>query len=1051
VAEERKFVSVLFVDIVDSTAHAERTDPEDVRERLQLFFETFRGWVERFGGVVEKFIGDAAVAVFGAPLAHGDDAERAVRCGIAVLDDIASLDPDGPAAGMRVRGAVNTGEAVVSLGSDHERGEALATGDVVNTAARLQSAAPPGGLVVGEETYRATRRAIRYEELPAVDAKGKSEPVAAWLVLGVGTAPARPTSGFVGRDRELDVLTSTWQRVVDERRPHLITILGPPGIGKSRLGKEFIAKVEAGGARTVRGRSLPYEEQTGYRASAEQVRNVAGILVSDTPAVARTKLMEALPRLVTEPEVEEIGRYLSLLLGLGTDDRSEGETPLFFAVRRVVEGLGADGPTVLVFEDVHWADTSQLELLEYLRTHIRDVPVAFLALARPELLDTRPTWGAGLLSHTTIPLEPLSAEDAAAVATATLSDALEGSATVRQLIEVAEGNPLFIEELAASVAEGAFGSANLPSTVREAIASRIDILPTDQRTVLLDASVIGRMFWRGALAAIGDEQRLDPILDALEARDLIRREPTSRVEADREFAFKHILIREVAYGTLPRAARRERHAAVAKYLEQQVGDKPDLAWFLAHQWREAGEHAKAVEYLIVAAERAQQAFAKDEAIALFDEAIELSPEPADRNRVRLLRAFALSDLADFEAAANELDELIPELEGEDEIDALIGRTRAAIWTERFDVAMTSAERARDLAERAGDAVRTAPAIGFVCGVQTMTGKTDEAIAHGEEALRRWVPGTRGSDFATLKEFLSDCYYWVGRYAEAEEFARAAHELGGTTHNVNALMRGGGWRGVALAGMGRTEDSMSLLELLIETAELIGRPRFAAPALNYSTQNFRDLYLLDEARTRNERALEVVGREGEYGMPGMQGRIDLLITDLMQGDVGRAQREWPALWDEAINGSAWRPWLGGCRLAYVHAMVAQRSEGPEATAEAATDALERAERIRRRKYVAMSRAILGEALVAAGRRDEGLTELEAAVAGADALGTPSIRWQHRVVLGKARYATGDDDGAGAAYGEAADVIRSYAGTLSPEHATSFLDADPVRDALKTAGS
>src|SRR5262245_49877978 len=243
-AEERKLVSVLFVDIVDSTAHAEATDPEDVRERLQLFFETFRSRVEHFGGVVEQFIGDAAVAVFGAPLADGDDAGRAVRCGIAVLDDIASLDPDGPAAGMRVRGAVNTGEAIVSLGSDHERGEALATGDVVNTAARLQGAAPPGGLVVGEETYRATRRQIRYEELPAVEAKGKSQPVPAWLVVGEGDAAGRPTSRFVGRDRELEALASTWERVVAERRPHLITVLGPPGMGKSRLGKEFLASIE---------------------------------------------------------------------------------------------------------------------------------------------------------------------------------------------------------------------------------------------------------------------------------------------------------------------------------------------------------------------------------------------------------------------------------------------------------------------------------------------------------------------------------------------------------------------------------------------------------------------------------------------------------------------------------------------------------------------------------------------------------------------------------------------------------------------------------------
>jgi tetratricopeptide (TPR) repeat protein len=303
----------------------------------------------------------------------------------------------------------------------------------------------------------------------------------------------------------------------------------------------------------------------------------------------------------------------------------------------------------------------------------------------------------------------------------------------------------------------------------------------------------------------------------------------------------------------------------------------------------------------------------------------------------------------------------------------------------------------------------------------------------------------------VNEFLADSYYWAGEYARAEELARAAHELGGSTRNVNALMRGGGWRGVALAGLGRTEESMAWLDLMIETAERIGRPRFAAPSLNYSTQNFRDLYQLDEARTRNERALEVVGREGEYGMPGMQGRIDLLITDLMQGDVGRVQREWPRLWDEALNGAAWRPWLGGCRLAYVRAELARQTEGPDAAAAAAREAIERAERIQRRKYAAASRAILGEALVALGELDAGFAELDTSVIGADQLGTPTLRWQHRVALARARYAIGDDDAASAAYAQAVDVIRGYADTLSSDHAASLLGVEPIRDVLRAAGA
>jgi class 3 adenylate cyclase/tetratricopeptide (TPR) repeat protein len=1046
--EERKLVSVLFVDIVGSTASADRADPEDVRDRLRLFYETVREQVEHYDGALEKFIGDAVVAVFGAPLAHGDDAERAVRCGLASLGAIEALNARTPGVDLRARAAVNTGEAMVSVGTEHERGEALATGDVVNTAARLQGAAPPGGLVVGADTYRATRRVIAYEALAAVDAKGKREPVEAWLATGE-TDDERDAarSAFVGRDREIELLDTIWARVVDERRPHLLTILGPPGIGKSRLTTEFIGRTSRGGGRTIVGRSLPYEEQTGYRASAEHVKAVAGILETDTPDVARTKLTGAVADLLVADEAAEITRFLSLLLGLGLDDPSQDRLPLFFAVRRMIEGLAATGPVVLVFEDVHWADSSQLDLLEYLTTHVRDVPVVFLALGRPELLDSRPTWGGGLLAHTTVPLEPLSDADAAAVAGSALGADPASAATIRRLVEVAGGNPLFVEELAASVAEGAQTTDSLPATVRETIAARIDILPPVERAVLLDASVIGKTFWRGILRGIGAPDDLDVALAALEARDLIRHEPRSAVEGDSEFSFKHMLIHDVAYGTLPRAARRERHAAVAAHVEEIAGDHiRDVAWILAHHWKEAGEASRAVTYLVLAAERALEALAKDEAIQLYDEAVELIQDPALRTRVRLQRAFSLIELTDFRPGADEIDELLPELQGTDEIDALIARARASVWLEELDNGLGAARRAMDLAEARGDPERIAPAIGYLSGVLTLRGDIDEAIARGEEALQRWVPGTRGKDFAVTNEFLSDCYYWTGDYERAEGLARRAHELGDRSHSVEALLRGGGWQGVSLAAMGRTEEAIALLDELIETADRLGRPRFGAPSLNYSTLPFRDLFLLDEARRRNEAALEVVRREGEWGMPGMQAEIDLMFADLMEGEVGRALERWPRLWEEAINGATWRPWLGGTRLAYVRAEIARQSEGPQATVERAREAIERAVASRRRKYQADGRAILGTALVELGGGVDGLAELNEAVRLADELGSPTPRWRFRAALGSARYATGDDDGAAIAYAEAAEVIHAYAATLTDEHAAGFLDAEPVREAL-----
>src|SRR5215468_11144588 len=409
--EERKLVSVLFVDLVDSTARADKADPEDVRDVLQAYHREAKHCIERYGGVVEKFIGDAVMAVFGAPIAHGDDAERAVRAGLRVLDAVGGLE-------LAARAAVNTGDAIVSV-EQARSGEALATGDVVNTAARLQNAAPAGRLIVGAETFRATRHAIRYDELPAVDAKGKAGAVEAWLAVEAATAPAdRPLGAapLVGRDRELEVLRSVWSRAMDERRPHLVTLVGPPGIGKSRLCREIATLAAAGGGRILRGRCLPYEERSGYQAFSRIVYDLSGILESDSPSAAKPKLEATVAELMPEGETAETLRLLLLLLGLAPEDEVSNGTLLMFAARRFIECVALAQPTVFVFEDVHWADASELALLGYLAQHTRDAPALLVATARPELLDIQPAWGAGLGAQTTMPLEPLLEEDARALA-----------------------------------------------------------------------------------------------------------------------------------------------------------------------------------------------------------------------------------------------------------------------------------------------------------------------------------------------------------------------------------------------------------------------------------------------------------------------------------------------------------------------------------------------------------------------------------------------------------------------------------------------------------
>jgi tetratricopeptide (TPR) repeat protein len=837
--------------------------------------------------------------------------------------------------------------------------------------------------------------------------------------------------------------------VVEDRRPQIVTILGHPGMGKSRIATELTSRVDAGRATVVTGRCLPYAEQTGFRASADHVKRLAGILETDPPREAREKLGTMVADLVPAEEAPEITRYLSLLLGLGTDEPTDDRLPLFFAMRRLIESLAAARPTIAAFEDLHWADESQLDLLEYLAQHIRDVPLLFLVLGRPELLDLRPTWGAGLLAHTSIPLEPLAPMDAAAIATHTLRSA--SSDAVDRLVEVAGGNPLFIEELAASLEEGAEAEGSLPATVREAISSRIDVLPTGQREVLLDASVIGKTFWRGVLRSVAGVSEVDDALTALEARDLIRRIPTSRVEGDVEYTFKHMLIREVAYATIARAARRERHAVIARYLEEDAANNErELAWLLAHHWREAGDHARAVDHLLVAAELARERWAKEEVSNLYEDVLQLvgGSDIERRNRIRLLRGIDLVDLGDLEAGAKELDEIIPMLHGRDQLEAILARLRTTFFLEETEQAFSLSKRAIELATELGDPELLAPSIGYLSGAYIMTGELANAREENRRALSLWVPNSRRADLAAVKELHAEIYYWIGEYQVAEELSRSAYEIGGEVHRVESLLRGGGWQGLTLAAMGRTEESMDLLDRIIERARELGQPRWAAGPLNYSSQSYRDLYLVDEARRRNEESLEMVTTHGEWGMPRLQGSIDLLLADLMQNEVGQAQAAWPELWEAAINGKTWRPWLGGVRLALVRAEIALETEGPETSIDWAHETIVRAAATGRIKYEMLARAVLGNALMQLGRAPEAIPEVRTAVRIADRLGTPAHRWQTRAALGRVLMAVGKDDGAQTALTEARGVIEAWAATLSAEHAGSLLAAEPVRDALET---
>jgi class 3 adenylate cyclase/tetratricopeptide (TPR) repeat protein len=1042
--EERKLVSVLFVDLVGSTARADKADPEDVRDVMQIYHREAKQCIEQYGGVLEKFIGDAVMAVFGAPVAHGDDAERAVRAGLRVLEGIERLNAEHE-LDLAARAAVNTGEALVSV--EHARtGGALATGDVVNTASRLQNAAPPGRVIVGAETQRATRHAIRYEVLAPVDAKGKGDPVAAWLALEAAVAPAeRPLAGtpLVGRDRELELLGSIWARAVEERRPHLVTLVGPPGIGKSRLCREIHALVSASNARIVRGRCLPYEEKAGYQAFTRIVHDASGILESDAPDAARGKLEALVRELLPAEETAETYRYLALLTGLGVEDDARSRAFLFFAARRLIEAFALRQPTVFVFEDVHWADASELELLTYFAQHVRDAPALLVATARPELLDADPTWGAGLAAQTTIPLEPLGPD-----AAQTIVESLVGGAAVdpARLVEVAGGNPLFLEELAASVAERG-DSDDLPVTVREAIAARIDAMPSVVRDGLLSAAVIGKTFWRGVLATVGRIEDVDDVLNMLEARDFVRRDPSTQLAGDVQYTFKHMLIREVAYATVPRAARRERHAAVAQYVEDNLaGDS--LASILAYHWREADEPARAVPYLLAAAHTARRSWAKAAAVELYTRALELEDDEAAKRRIQLQRGQALVEMQDYEQAMVELEGLLAELEGDEKLEALIWLGLATLWSERDAATIATAEQALVLGEEIGEESSTAAAIAMMSQALAMRGDEgdlDRADELGDQALELWPPDTRPYELANHLHLHADTKYWVGKYAQSVELSREARRLATDVQSPEGLLRGGGFEALALAGLGRHEEALAIWDEMLEiAAELDHNP---SGVLNYSALAYRELYDLDEARRRSEQVIELTSGM-KFGMPRQFAGSDLIQTHLLGGDVGAAQTEWPKRWEDAEHATAWTTWLIAGRLAAARAQIALEHETPDVAAEWAERALQLARRTQRRKYEAVSLRTYGAALARLGRRDEALEALRAAVKIADDLVGEPGRWDARAGLGRVAYALGKDDEAAAAFGEAAALLDAFSARLTPERAAT-LAKSPVATEIRSA--
>jgi len=850
VRQERKVVSVLFADLVGFTGRAERLDPEDVRAMLQPYHALLKHELERHGGTVEKFIGDAAMALFGAPVAHEDDAERAVRAALAIQAAIAELNEQDADRDLQVRIGITTGEALVTLGARPSEGEGMAAGDVVNTAARLQAAAPANGVLVDEATERATAEAIEYRVHEPITTKGKADPVMVWEAVaararfGVDVVQDARTP-LVGRTRELGVLTDALERARAEQATQLVTLIGVPGIGKSRLVWELFQQVDADPELITwrQGRCLSYGEGVAFWALSEMVKAQVGLLDTDTAAEAEEKLAATVSVLVPEEaEREWVVGHARPLLGLPGESAS-GMTEAFAAWRRLIEALAELRPLVLVFEDIHWGDEGLLDFVDHLVDWASGAPLLVVCTARPELLERRPSWGGGKLNAATLALSPLDPEDAARLVATLLDQPLLPAALQHTLLERAEGNPLYAEQYVRMLADrgllvrdrGGWALPEgeqlpLPETLQGIIAARLDELPTEEKLLLQDAAVLGKVFWLGALSLIGDGDReaLQVRLHKLERKGFVRRERRSSVAEETEYAFAHALVRDVAYTQIPRIERAEKHERAAQWIEMLAAERSeDRAQVAAHHLVQALELTRAAgrdepdlatrarRALVDAGDRADRLSATDAARDLYEQALALVPRD-DPERPLLLYRFG----------------------------------RAAVYS-GVDALAELAEAAEQL-RASGDVETSADAVFSRSWYLWNVGRNDEAWQLTEEALALVADRPPSPIKAYIVGMYAVRCTLAGRGKEALEYAQKelelGMELGRDRHRAHALITIGTAQSIAgdYAGVGAIEQGLELARELNDAPVVIRGYKNLASLLAVFAQVHRAAQLTEDA-------------------------------------------------------------------------------------------------------------------------------------------------------------------------------------------------------------
>ncbi len=873
---ERRLCSVLFVDLVGFTPLAEQRDPESVRELLTQYFDRAQRIIERYAGTVEKFIGDAVMAVWGAPIANEDDAERAVRAALDLVASVSELGDSASLPGLRARGGIVTGEVAITIG---KVAEGMVLGDIVNSASRVQSAAEPGTVLVDESTWRASSGAIVFEEVGALELKGKANVVNAWRALrvvgqrkGLGRTE-RLEPPFVGREEEDRLIKDLLHATAREQRARLVSVTGIPGIGKSRLTWELIKYID-GLADLIywhQGRSRPYGEGITFGALGEMVRMRAGILEVEEPASALEKLRACLEQFVTDVEDRRwIEPRLAHLLGLAEAPSSDREE-LFSAWRKFFEHIATLGVTVLVFEDLQWADAGLIDFIESILEWSRNYPLLVVTLSRPELMDRRPSWGAGLRNFTSLHLEPLSP----AAMRELLSGFVHGlpQAVTHRVLERAEGVPLYAVETVRMLVdrgvivqtedgyrvEGEFDTLDVPETLHALIASRLDALPARQRTLLQDAGVVGTTF---SIESLGVVNGASPEELEVELRDLVRKEylladNDPRSPERGQYGFVQGVIREVAVSTLARRDRRAKHLAIARYAESLQDE--ELAGIIAAHYLEAhratpetddGENLlpKALEWLDRAGQRALSLGSPEQALLSFVQALELS---ADEE----LRATLLERASD-----------------------------AATRAQQYDQAVDFLELAISIHQSRGDAAAAGQAVARLAMPLTMLGRAPEAATRFTEAFNLLGEDGNSSVRALLGAAVAGVLAHSSDVEEALVWCETALALAERLDDVALLADVIGSRSLALFTLGRHREAAMLARGMAAIADEAVVPRQQAMA-----RTALSLYMLpDDPRAMIEvanEAVEFARRGGERGLE-LTNLLNIAETSLYLG-----------LWDE----------------------------------------------------------------------------------------------------------------------------------------------------------